>query len=69
MQDIRTGNGGVDENQTRKDAMPRELIEPRKGDKRYGRRGKKGQFTSRHRCRSLAISRPAPEGQDCSKEG
>jgi hypothetical protein len=27
--------------------MPRELIEPREGDKRYIRRGKKGQFTSR----------------------
>jgi hypothetical protein len=27
--------------------MPRELIEPHKGDKRYVRRGKKGQFTSR----------------------
>ena len=24
--------------------MPRELIEPRKGDKRFVRRGKKGQF-------------------------
>ena len=27
--------------------MPRELVEPRKGDKRYVRRGKKGQFSSR----------------------
>jgi hypothetical protein len=27
--------------------MPRELIEPHKGDKRYIRRGKRGQFTSR----------------------
>jgi hypothetical protein len=27
--------------------MPRELVEPHKGDKRYVRRGKKGQFTSR----------------------
>jgi hypothetical protein len=27
--------------------MPRELIELREGDKRYIRRGKKGQFTSR----------------------
>jgi hypothetical protein len=27
--------------------MPRELIEPHKGDKRYARRGKKGKFTSR----------------------
>ena len=26
--------------------MPRRLIEPHKGDKRYVRRGKKGQFTS-----------------------
>jgi len=27
--------------------MPRELIEPHAGDKRYVRRGKKGKFTSR----------------------
>jgi len=27
--------------------MPRELVQPRKGDKRYVRRGKRGQFTSR----------------------
>jgi hypothetical protein len=27
--------------------MPRELIEAHKGDKRYIRRGKRGQFTSR----------------------
>ena len=27
--------------------MPRELIEPHKGEKRYIRRGKRGQFTSR----------------------
>jgi hypothetical protein len=27
--------------------MPRELIEPRDGDKRYIRRGKKGKFTTR----------------------
>jgi hypothetical protein len=27
--------------------MPRELIEPHKGDKRYIRRGKGGQFTSK----------------------
>jgi hypothetical protein len=27
--------------------MPRELIEPREGDKRYIRRGKKGKFTTR----------------------
>jgi hypothetical protein len=26
--------------------MPRRLIEPHKGDKRYVRRGKKGQFTT-----------------------
>jgi hypothetical protein len=26
--------------------MPRELIEPREGDKRYMRRGEKGKFTS-----------------------
>jgi len=27
--------------------MPRELTEPHKGNKRYVRRGKKGQFSSR----------------------
>jgi len=27
--------------------MPRELVQPRKADKRYVRRGKRGQFTSR----------------------
>ena len=27
--------------------MPRRLIEPHKGDKRYVRRGKKGQFANR----------------------
>jgi hypothetical protein len=39
--------------------MPRELIEPHKGDKRYVRRGKKGQFTSRQTDvgRSLAADR------------
>jgi hypothetical protein len=33
--------------QIREIVMPRELVEPHKGDKRYVRRGKKGQFTSR----------------------
>jgi hypothetical protein len=39
--------------------MPRELVEPHKGDKRYVRRGKKGQFTSRQTKvgRSLAADR------------
>jgi len=39
--------------------MPRELTEPHKGDKRYIRRGKKGQFTSRQTDvgRSLAADR------------
>jgi hypothetical protein len=39
--------------------MPRELVEPHKGDKRYVRRGKKGQFTSRQTNvgRSLAPDR------------
>jgi hypothetical protein len=39
--------------------MPRELVEPHKGDKRYVRRGKKGQFTSRQTNvgRSLAADR------------
>jgi hypothetical protein len=39
--------------------MPRELIEPHKGDKRYVRRGKQGRFTSRQVevGRSLAADR------------
>jgi hypothetical protein len=39
--------------------MPRELIEPHEGDKRYIRRGKKGQFTGRqvNLGRSLAADR------------
>ena len=39
--------------------MPRELIEPHKGDKRYIRRGAKGQFTKKQVDvgRSLAADR------------
>jgi hypothetical protein len=39
--------------------MPRELTEPHKGDKRYVRRGKKGEFTSRQVAvgRSLSADR------------
>src|SRR5205823_12868916 len=36
----------VDDSDPRETVMPRQLIEPH-GDKRYVRRGKKGQFTSR----------------------
>jgi hypothetical protein len=45
--------------QIREIVMPRELVEPHKGDKRYVRRGKKGQFTSRQTNvgRSLAADR------------
>jgi len=38
---------GVEEPNPKEIIMPRELIEPHKGDKRYARRGKKGEFTSR----------------------
>lgn len=39
--------------------MPRQLIEPHKGDKRYVRRNKSGEFTSRQSNvgRSLAADR------------
>jgi hypothetical protein len=39
--------------------MPRELVEPHKGDKRYARRGTKGKFTTRqvNVGRSLAADR------------
>jgi hypothetical protein len=39
--------------------MPREMIEPHKGDKRYARRGEKGRFTQKQVSvgRSLAADR------------
>jgi hypothetical protein len=38
--------------------MPRELVEPHKGDKRYARRGTKGKFNRRVNVgRSLAADR------------
>jgi hypothetical protein len=39
--------------------LPRELIEPHKGDKRYARRGTKGKFTTRQAKvgRSLSVDR------------
>jgi hypothetical protein len=45
--------------------MPRELIEPHKGDKRYARRGTKGKFTTRQaKVGPLAVSRPLFESKD-----
>ena len=36
--------------------MPRELIEPHKGDKRYIRRGRDGQFTNKQVDAGLSLS-------------
>jgi hypothetical protein len=50
--------------------MPRELIEPRKGDKRYIRRGSKGQFTNKQVDvgRSLSADRRS-KAKTVAKEG
>jgi hypothetical protein len=48
--------------------MPRELTEPREGNKRYVRRGKKVHEPAT-RYRPLDISRPALESQDHREEG
>jgi hypothetical protein len=44
--------------------MPRELIEPREGDKRYMRRGEKGKFTSRQTKVSRSLSADCPVEKD-----
>jgi hypothetical protein len=55
--------------------MPRELIEPHEGDKRYVRRGRKGKLTSRqvNVGRSLSADRRSKaktlESQDNGEEG
>jgi hypothetical protein len=50
--------------------MPRELIEPHKGDKRYIRRGSKGQFTDKqvNVGRSLAADRKS-KAKTVAKKG
>jgi hypothetical protein len=47
--------------------MPREIIEPHTGHKRYARRGKKGKFTSRQSDVGRSLSaRPSIESQNDS---
>jgi hypothetical protein len=40
-------NGVVGRSNLGRSSMPRELVEPHKGDKRYVRRGTKGKFSTR----------------------
>jgi len=51
-------------------SMPRELIEPHKGDRRYIRRGSKGQFTNKqvNVGRSLAADRKS-KAKTVAKKG
>jgi hypothetical protein len=49
--------------------IPRELIEPSEGDKRYMRRGKREIYQPADEGRPLATSRPALESQDHREEG
>src|SRR3954462_267253 len=44
--------------------MPRELIEPHEGDKRYVRRDKQGPVQGERRCRTVPLPRPQTQSQD-----
>jgi hypothetical protein len=68
------GVGGIAIALVRRDVMrpcmPRQLIEPHKGDKRYIRRGSKGQFTAKqvNVGRSLAADRKS-QAKTVAKKG